>query len=45
VAAALSLLKELVAATLGAVATDGEQDMHVTPDQVVHRGGHVDGST
>ena len=41
---ALSLLKELVAAALGTVATDGEQDMHVALDQVVHSSSHVDGT-
>jgi hypothetical protein len=36
-AAPLRLLIEFVAATLGAVAADGKQDINVAPNEVVHR--------
>ena len=36
------LLKEGVAAALGAVAADGEQDMNIAPDEVVYSGYHID---
>src|SRR4029077_19238605 len=36
------LLKERVAAALGAVAADGEQDTNIAPNEVVHRGCHID---
>src|SRR6516164_1325815 len=35
-------LKERVAATLGAVAADGEQDMNIAPNKIVHSGCHID---
>ena len=38
----LGLLKELVAATLGAVTANSEQDVHVAPDQIIHGGRHID---
>src|SRR5215831_16512765 len=37
-------LKERIAAALGAVTADGEQDMDIAPNQVVHSGGHIDGA-
>jgi hypothetical protein len=36
------LLKQGVAAALGAVAADGEQDMNVAPNEIVHSGCHID---
>ena len=36
------LLKEGVAAALGAVAADGEQGMNIAPDEVVYSGCHID---
>lgn len=41
VVAPLRFLKQFVAAALGTVATDGEQDVHAAPDQVVHGGADV----
>src|SRR6516165_3452087 len=41
-AAPLRLLKEIVAAALGAVAADGKQDIDVAPDKVIHSGCHID---
>src|SRR6516164_3006945 len=35
-------LKERVAAALGAVAADGEQDMNIAPNKIVYSGRHVD---
>jgi hypothetical protein len=34
--------KERVAAALGTVAADSEQDMNITPNKVVHGGRHID---
>jgi hypothetical protein len=34
-------LKERVAAALGAVAADGEQDMNIALNEIVHSGRHV----
>src|SRR5258708_12033695 len=35
-------LKERVAGALGAVAAEGEQDTNIAPNEVVHRGCHID---
>jgi len=40
--AALGFLKQSVAATLGPVTADGEQDVHPAPDQVVDRHFDID---
>ncbi len=41
-AAPLGFLEQGVAAALGAVAAEGEQDVHAAPDQVVHRQADID---
>src|SRR5271166_731239 len=41
-AAPLRLLIEFVAATLGAVAANGKQDINVAPNEVVHSCCHID---
>src|SRR5271166_2162577 len=38
-------LEERVATALGAVATDGEQDVNVTPNKVIHSGCRIDRAT
>src|SRR6516164_8251629 len=35
-------LKERVAAALGAIAADGEQDMNIASNEIVHSGRHID---